>query len=130
MGVNAELKILIAIFYRYTGKILKVINMGSYNYLGYAENEGPRIEAVQEDITKGGVGLSAAPNELGMCCHFGDWKFGNNESLYSTQEPMTDLSTSKRRLLSFLAWRTVWWLAWALPPMLSACPVSLDPAVW
>ena len=42
--------------------------MGSYNYLGYAENEGPRIEAVQSDIHKFGVGLGSAPNELGELC--------------------------------------------------------------
>lgn len=41
--------------------------MGSYNYLGYAENEGPRIETITNDIVKDGVGLSTAPNELGMC---------------------------------------------------------------
>ena len=39
--------------------------MGSYNYLGYAENEGPRIEAIQADMQRSGVGLSSSPNELG-----------------------------------------------------------------
>ena len=54
--------------YRYTGRTIKAINMGSYNYLGYAENEGPRIETIQADIPKFGVGLGSAPNELGMLC--------------------------------------------------------------
>lgn len=42
--------------------------MGSYNYLGYAENEGPRIDAIREDLPKYGVGLGSAPNELGKLC--------------------------------------------------------------
>ncbi len=39
--------------------------MGSYNYLGYAENEGPRIEAIRDELPKFGVGLGSSPNELG-----------------------------------------------------------------
>lgn len=39
--------------------------MGSYNYLGFAENQGPRIESILTDIPKNGVGLASSPNELG-----------------------------------------------------------------
>ncbi|KAJ6225307.1 hypothetical protein RDWZM_003852 [Blomia tropicalis] len=51
--------------WQYTGKSFKAINMGSYNYLGFAENQGPRIESILTDIPKNGVGLASSPNELG-----------------------------------------------------------------
>lgn len=51
--------------WKYTGRTIKAINMGSYNYLGYAENEGPRIEAIRDELPKFGVGLGSSPNELG-----------------------------------------------------------------
>uniref|UniRef100_A0A8C9W5J5 serine C-palmitoyltransferase n=1 Tax=Scleropages formosus TaxID=113540 RepID=A0A8C9W5J5_SCLFO len=52
----------------YTGKVVKeVINMGSYNYLGFAENTGPCAEAAAEVTMKYGVGVSSTRQEMGNC---------------------------------------------------------------
>uniref|UniRef100_A0A8C9W7L4 serine C-palmitoyltransferase n=1 Tax=Scleropages formosus TaxID=113540 RepID=A0A8C9W7L4_SCLFO len=51
----------------YTGKVVKeVINMGSYNYLGFAENTGPCAEAAAEVTMKYGVGVSSTRQEMGI----------------------------------------------------------------
>lgn len=39
--------------------------MGSYNYLGFAENTGPRAEEVRKVIREDGVGMSTTRHELG-----------------------------------------------------------------
>ncbi|KAL4656286.1 serine palmitoyltransferase 2-like [Arapaima gigas] len=50
----------------YSGKVVKeVINMGSYNYLGFAENTGPCAEAAAEAAAKYGVGVSSTRQEMG-----------------------------------------------------------------
>lgn len=48
-----------------TGKTRKMINLGSYNYLGYAENHGFCNDRVLESIDEWGVGVSSSRNELG-----------------------------------------------------------------
>jgi len=45
---------------------LSAINLGSYNYLGYAENEGPITDSVEDTIKQMGVGVASSPNELGI----------------------------------------------------------------
>lgn len=46
--------------YFWTSKLLptskECINLGSYNYLGYAENEGPCTDAAVESVEKSGEG--------------------------------------------------------------------------
>ncbi|XP_036398170.1 serine palmitoyltransferase 2 [Megalops cyprinoides] len=50
----------------YTGKVVKdVINMGSYNYLGFAENTGVCADAAAEVTTKYGVGVGSTRQEMG-----------------------------------------------------------------
>ncbi|KAF7489675.1 Serine palmitoyltransferase 2 [Sarcoptes scabiei] len=49
----------------YSGIKDRVINMGSYNYLGYAENSGPITEKVIKIIKENGVGVCSSRNELG-----------------------------------------------------------------
>ncbi|KAI1895321.1 hypothetical protein AGOR_G00105100 [Albula goreensis] len=50
----------------YTGRVVKdVINMGSYNYLGFAENTGLCAEAAAAVTTKYGVGVSSTRQEMG-----------------------------------------------------------------
>ncbi|KAJ8411794.1 hypothetical protein AAFF_G00154320 [Aldrovandia affinis] len=50
----------------YTGRVVKdVINMGSYNYLGFAENTGVCAEAAAKVTTKYGVGVSSTRQEMG-----------------------------------------------------------------
>lgn len=51
--------------FRMTGTTTSAINMGSYNYLGFAENSGPRAESVEEILKKDGVGVSSSRHELG-----------------------------------------------------------------
>ncbi|XP_046337562.2 serine palmitoyltransferase 2-like isoform X1 [Haliotis rufescens] len=48
-----------------TGKKKTVMNFGSYNYLGFAENTGPCAEAVEVTTLEEGVGVCASRQELG-----------------------------------------------------------------
>lgn len=51
---------------RHTGKVVKdVINMGSYNYLGFAENTGACADAAVECTKKYGAGVSSTRSEIG-----------------------------------------------------------------
>ncbi|XP_008396458.1 serine palmitoyltransferase 2b [Poecilia reticulata] len=50
----------------HTGKVVKdVINMGSYNYLGFAENTGPCADAAIEVTQKYGGGVGSTRCEMG-----------------------------------------------------------------
>eukprot|EP00005_Dracoamoeba_jomungandri_P004445 CAMPEP_0174251000 /NCGR_PEP_ID=MMETSP0439-20130205/977_1 /TAXON_ID=0 /ORGANISM="Stereomyxa ramosa, Strain Chinc5" /LENGTH=419 /DNA_ID=CAMNT_0015331209 /DNA_START=387 /DNA_END=1646 /DNA_ORIENTATION=+ len=49
----------------FTGKTLRVLNLGSYNYLGFAENTGKCIDDVCEAVEKYGVGPGSARMEIG-----------------------------------------------------------------
>jgi serine palmitoyltransferase len=40
--------------------------MGSYNYLGFAENEGPRAEKVRDSILKYGASTGTTRHEYGL----------------------------------------------------------------
>lgn len=52
--------------FKYTGKVVKdVINMGSYNYLGFAENHGLCADAAADVTMKYGVGVSSTRREMG-----------------------------------------------------------------
>jgi len=55
-----------AIIYRYTGHQTEVINAGSYNYLGFAQNSGPCATAASEAITGAGLSLCSTIKEVGM----------------------------------------------------------------
>lgn len=51
---------------RHTGKVVKeVINMGSYNYLGFAENTGACADAAIESTQKYGAGVGSTRCEMG-----------------------------------------------------------------
>lgn len=51
---------------RHTGKVVKdVINMGSYNYLGFAENTGACADAALEVTKMYGVGVGSTRCEMG-----------------------------------------------------------------
>lgn len=53
---------------RLTGKTIEnVINMGSYNYLGFAENNVDFLKTVAEETRQYGVGVCSTRQELGMC---------------------------------------------------------------
>lgn len=42
-----------------------VINLGSYNYLGFAENTGPCADAAAEVTRAYGVGVASTRQEIG-----------------------------------------------------------------
>lgn len=50
---------------RLTGKSTRLLNLGSYNYLGFAENAGPCADASTEAVKKYGVTCSSSRAELG-----------------------------------------------------------------
>lgn len=51
--------------FRTTGAITDAVNMGSYNYLGFAENSGPIPDNVLKTMNHYGVGLCSTSHELG-----------------------------------------------------------------
>uniref|UniRef100_A0A8C2XG99 serine C-palmitoyltransferase n=1 Tax=Cyclopterus lumpus TaxID=8103 RepID=A0A8C2XG99_CYCLU len=52
--------------FEHTGRVVKdVINMGSYNYLGFAENNGACADAAIEATEKYGVGVASSRCEMG-----------------------------------------------------------------
>jgi serine palmitoyltransferase len=54
----------------YTGKKVKALNMGSYNYLGFAENSGASSKAAIQSIRDADVATCSPRQELGtLKCH-------------------------------------------------------------
>lgn len=51
--------------YKYTGRALKMLNLSSYNYLGFAEKEGLCCTEVIECIKKYGVGIGSTRGDTG-----------------------------------------------------------------
>ncbi|CAG2100234.1 unnamed protein product [Medioppia subpectinata] len=51
--------------FKYPGTTTRAINMGSYNYLGFAENSGTNVDIVDNIIHKYGVGVGATRQECG-----------------------------------------------------------------
>jgi serine palmitoyltransferase len=49
----------------FTGKKIKTINLGSYNYLGFANNNGPIAENVINSIKVNGVAAASTAQEFG-----------------------------------------------------------------
>ena len=56
--------------YYYPGGKTKALNLGSYNYLGFAENNGPSSKAAIQSIHDYGVATCSSRQELGtLRCH-------------------------------------------------------------
>ena len=51
---------------RMTGEVKTYINTGSYNYLGFAENNGPCAQHSIESIKTYGISPGSPRSELGM----------------------------------------------------------------
>ncbi|CAJ0933666.1 unnamed protein product, partial [Mesorhabditis belari] len=51
--------------FKYTGTQTEVINLGSYNYLGFAQNEGPCADAAAAKIDHEGVAVCCSIHENG-----------------------------------------------------------------
>ena len=51
--------------YYFTGKKIHAINMGSYNYLGFAENDGPCSKEAIQSVQDSGVATCSSRQEFG-----------------------------------------------------------------
>ncbi|KAG9239077.1 putative serine palmitoyltransferase 2 [Amylocarpus encephaloides] len=51
--------------YQFTGTYTETLNMSSYNYLGFAQSEGPCADAVEETIKKYGISASSPRADAG-----------------------------------------------------------------
>ncbi|XP_022242966.1 serine palmitoyltransferase 2-like [Limulus polyphemus] len=51
--------------FKMTGESIRALNMGSYNYLGFAQTDGPCADAVEKSIYEYGVGVGSTCHELG-----------------------------------------------------------------
>ncbi|CAF3789061.1 unnamed protein product [Adineta steineri] len=51
--------------FKFSGKKIPSINLGSYNYLGFAENQGPCSEQAIKSIEKYGVSICSTRHEVG-----------------------------------------------------------------
>ncbi|KAF3402497.1 hypothetical protein EIK77_003120 [Talaromyces pinophilus] len=51
----------------FTGTTTDTLNMSSYNYLGFAQSEGPCADAVEENLRKYGISTVSTRAEAGTC---------------------------------------------------------------
>lgn len=51
--------------YQYTGTTTETLNMSSYNYLGFAQSEGPCADAVEECVKRYGLSSSSPRGDVG-----------------------------------------------------------------
>ncbi|KAI5860502.1 serine palmitoyltransferase [Durotheca rogersii] len=51
--------------YKYTGGVTETLNMSSYNYLGFAQSEGPCANAVEECVKKYGLSFCSPRSDSG-----------------------------------------------------------------
>lgn len=51
--------------FRHTGTTTETLNMSSYNYLGFAQSEGPCADAVEETVKKYGMSLTSPRADAG-----------------------------------------------------------------
>lgn len=51
--------------YKYTGTYTQTLNVSSYNYLGFAQSEGPCADAVEECVRKTGLSFSSPRADSG-----------------------------------------------------------------
>jgi len=51
--------------FRFTGTTTRALNLGSYNYLGFAENSGTCTDRVEESTLQYGCGVTSTRHELG-----------------------------------------------------------------
>lgn len=54
--------------FSFPGTYTKAANMGSYNYLGYAQNQGAITDTVKESIKQHGFNISSTRHEVGKRC--------------------------------------------------------------
>jgi hypothetical protein len=106
------------------------VNLASYNYLGFAENDGPCTNAAIASIDSYGLSNCSSRHELGTLAVN---RYGLAYRVAAARLKRTLLSFSgnwSKRWLNFWALRTPWLSAWALPPTRSTCLVWSRRAVW
>ncbi|KAI9793839.1 MAG: serine palmitoyltransferase, long chain base subunit [Peltula sp. TS41687] len=52
--------------FQFTGTTTETLNLSSYNYLGFAQSEGPCADAVEEAVRKNGLTLASPVRDVGM----------------------------------------------------------------
>lgn len=57
-------------YFRFTGTTTKVLNLGSYNYLGFAQNFGPCAQQSLKCIQNFGIGTCSTRQEFGRNIKF------------------------------------------------------------
>ena len=55
--------------HRHTGSKTSCLNLGSYNYLGFAEDTGPCADAAYQSTLNYGAGTCSPARELGIYIH-------------------------------------------------------------
>ncbi|KAJ2801877.1 serine palmitoyltransferase component, partial [Coemansia helicoidea] len=51
--------------FQFTGRLHNVLNLASYNYLGFAQSEGPCADKVEEALREGGITQGSTRSEAG-----------------------------------------------------------------
>ena len=51
--------------FQLTGKITQTLNMSSYNYLGFAQSDGPCADAVESTVRKSGISMASPRADAG-----------------------------------------------------------------
>ncbi|KAJ1726193.1 serine palmitoyltransferase component [Coemansia biformis] len=51
--------------FQFTGRLNNVLNLASYNYLGFAQSEGPCADKVEEAMREGGITQGSTRSEVG-----------------------------------------------------------------
>ena len=50
---------------RFDGSTTKALNLGSYNYLGFAENEGACADSAKQSVLDNGISCCSTRHECG-----------------------------------------------------------------
>jgi serine palmitoyltransferase len=51
--------------FRFTGTTTETLNMSSYNYLGFAQSEGPCADAVEHSVKRYGISMASTRGDVG-----------------------------------------------------------------
>lgn len=66
MQAIIDTRLLLMVFARrFTGTETRCLNLGSYNYLGFAQNEGPCADEAEESIKAYGLAACSSRREIG-----------------------------------------------------------------
>ena len=90
-------------FGRLTGKTIEnVINMGSYNYLGFAENNEDFLKTVADKTLQYGVGVCSSRQEVGESAFRVLFQAIPRRNRFLINRIFTILLSGGTRLLAFL----------------------------